>query len=76
MTDEIDAAMVSIEADTAAAISSVLSRPPLPPSSGTCCDCGEDIEAARLAVHPHAQRCQDCAEEAEAEARRIKRRGR
>lgn len=76
MADEIDAAAARIEAHDAAAIAAVLSRPTLPPSSGICCDCGDAIEADRLAVHPSARLCQGCAEDAEHEAALAKRRGR
>lgn len=34
-------------------------------SNGTCCDCGERIEAARLAVAPFAARCLTCQQASE-----------
>lgn len=28
--------------------------------TGTCCDCGQEIDPARLAINPHFERCVLC----------------
>lgn len=39
-------------------------------SYGECEECGEEIPAARLRIHPLARTCVDCQETAETDARR------
>ncbi|AUN31252.1 TraR/DksA C4-type zinc finger protein [Niveispirillum cyanobacteriorum] len=69
VSDVVDLAQAA-QLDEQAAILARGRRGAEPEGRTECGDCGEPIEPARLAVHPHAQRCLFCQDQIEERLRR------
>lgn len=72
LQDEIEVALLQMNADLAAKIKAALGRLAAG-RYGQCRDCGEDIPAARLRALPFAARCKPCQEGVDVTERRERR---
>lgn len=65
MSDDADAAQLLEERERSASLAAIRRPPPEPgrrKAEPYCESCGDEIEAERLAVQPHARRCLQCQE--------------
>jgi len=73
-SDDVDFALVQIQAETAQHIAAALERLAAG-AYGICRECSEEISENRLRALPFALRCRECQERAEREEERARRDG-